>query len=299
MQPLNTVIQSSAIDLLQAIVARGEIEMLAVEILEPVVIGKLFLCIHLHRLDLQNKLLRFLHSIISASTSYVHSVNSPPEDRSTEDSHESGKKGYTVNSLLIQTITDGIVVPHNRPVMQHWLDFVLMAIPQFQPALHGIISPIADCLCRQLRVLLSDALKASQPSADERYPRVATDAEFIMLLNALERLLVFGLTQKSDANPQEDDPLVQERPGAESGGILGYVSNVFTTDNATSSVEHQLTASDLIMFSVYVLHLTDGCSHTHLAINLSMMASVCCLQYGSTWSGMTPTTCDQRWTRCP
>ncbi|KAG2138725.1 Dopey, N-terminal-domain-containing protein [Suillus bovinus] len=242
MHPLNTVIQSSAIDLLQTIVARGEIETLAIEILEPTVIGKLFLCIHLHRLDLQNKLLRFLHSIISASTSYAYNGNSPPEDRSTEGSQESGKRGYTVNSLLTQTIIDGITIPLNRPVMQHWLDFVLMAVPQFQPALQSVISPIADCLCRQLRLLLSDALKASQPIPNERYPRVATDAEFTMLLNALERLLVLGLTQKSDANSQEDDTPVQEKPGAESGGILGYVSNVFTTDNASAAVEDQLTS---------------------------------------------------------
>jgi hypothetical protein len=141
-------------------------------------------------------------------------------------------------------------------MMQHWLDFVLMAVPQFQPALQSIISPIADCLCRQLRSLLSDALKASKPLADGSHPRVATDAEFIMLLNALERLIVLGLTQKTDANLQEDDTPVQERPGAESGGILGYVSNVFTTDNATSSVEHQLTASDLMLSGVYLPQLT-------------------------------------------
>ncbi|KAG1868238.1 Dopey, N-terminal-domain-containing protein [Suillus subalutaceus] len=237
MQPLNTVIQSSAIDLLQTIVARGEIEMLAIEVLEPAVIGKLFLCVHLHRLDIQNKLLRFLHSIISASTSYACNGHSPPEDRSAEGSQESGKRGYTVNSLLTQTIMDGIAIPRNRPVMQHWLDFVLMAVPQFQPALQSVVSPIADCLCRQLRSLLSDALKANQPMANGRYPRVATDAEFIMLLNALERLLVLGLTQKSDANSQEDDTPVQEKPGTESGGILGYVSNVFTTDNASTAVE--------------------------------------------------------------
>ncbi|KAG2044595.1 Dopey, N-terminal-domain-containing protein [Suillus americanus] len=242
MQPLNTVIQSSAIDLLQTIVARGEIEMLAIEVLEPAVIGKLFLCVHLHRLDIQNKLLRFLHSIISASTSYPYNGHPLPEDRSAEGSQESGKKGYTVNSLLTQTIIDGIAIPRNRPVMQHWLDFVLMAVPQFQPALQSVISPISDCLCRQLRLLLSDALKANQPMANGRYPRVATDAEFIMLLNALERLLALGLTQKSDANSQEDDTPVQEKLGAESGGILGYVSNVFTTDNASTAVEDQLTS---------------------------------------------------------
>ncbi|KAG1736827.1 hypothetical protein EDD22DRAFT_343949 [Suillus occidentalis] len=63
-----------------------------------------------------------------------------------------------------------------------------------------------------------------------------------MLLNVLEWLLVLGLTQKPGANSQEDDTPVQENPGAELGGILGYVSNVFTTDNASAAVEDQLTS---------------------------------------------------------
>lgn len=55
-----------------------------------------------------------------------------------------------------------------------------------------------------------------------------------MLLNALEWLLVVGLTQKPDANSQEDDTPVQENPGADSGGILGYVSDSIVHISNTS-----------------------------------------------------------------
>ncbi|KAG2125338.1 hypothetical protein DEU56DRAFT_962153 [Suillus clintonianus] len=209
MQPLNTVIQSSVIGFLQTI---GDIEMLAIEILEPAVIGKLFLYIGW---TCKTSCCGPFTPSYLPQLSYAYNGNPPPEDRSAEGSQESAKRTYTINSLLAQTIIDGIAVPRNRPVMQHWLDFVLM---QFQPALQSVISPIADCLSRHLRLLLLHALKANQPMANEKYPRVATDAEFV-ILNALERLLVLGLTHltQSDVNSQEDDTPVQEKSGAESG----------------------------------------------------------------------------------
>ena len=239
MEPMNTKIQSISVDILQAIVARGEVDHLSLETLEPIIIGKLYLFVHLKRLDLQNKLLRILHSLISASTAHI-AQTSAEEQGSSEGSHSPGKKAYTVNSLLTHTLTDGIAVPHNRPVQQHWLDFVLMAIPQFQPALQGVIPPLADCVCRQLRSLLNDAVRANKPGLPS-ITEIATDAEFIMLLNTLERLLVLGLENYSEAAQQDEDTPTQEKTG-ESSGILGYVSNVFTADT-TSSSEDQATVS--------------------------------------------------------
>jgi hypothetical protein len=64
-QPLNAVIQSTSVDLLQAIVSRGETDPLSLDIIEAAVIGKLFYCVHTFRLDLQNKLLHLLHAVIS------------------------------------------------------------------------------------------------------------------------------------------------------------------------------------------------------------------------------------------
>ncbi|KAF8559912.1 hypothetical protein OG21DRAFT_1528688 [Imleria badia] len=238
MEPMNTKIQSTSIDILQVIIARGEVDHLALETLEPIIIGKLYFFVHLKRLDLQNKLLRILHSLISASTVHIAQTNAE-EQGSSEGSHTSGKKTYTVNSLLTHTLTDGIAVPHNRPVQQHWLDFVLMAIPQFQPALQGMIPPLADCVCRQLRILLNDAVRANQPGSSSAVAGVATDAEFVMLLNTLERLLVLGLANYPEIAQQDDDTPTQEKAG-ESSGILGYVSNVFTADT-TSALEDQAT----------------------------------------------------------
>ncbi|KAF9225321.1 hypothetical protein BS17DRAFT_872565 [Gyrodon lividus] len=229
MEPLNTRIQSTSVDILQAIVARGEVDYPTLEILEPVIVGKLYFSVHLQRLDLQNKLLRILHSLISASTAHIAQMNAE-EQGSSEGSQSSGKRAYTVNSLLTQTLMDGVAVPQNRPVLQHWLDFVLMAVPQFQPALQGMISPLADCLGRQLRLLLDDALRANQLDPTGPVIGVATDAEFTILLNALERLLVLGLSNHPETGQQDEDTPTQEKAGAESSGILGYVSNVFTVD---------------------------------------------------------------------
>lgn len=259
MEPMNTRIQSTSIDILQAIVARGEVDHLALETLEPIIIGKLYFFVHLKRLDLQNKLLRILHSLISASTVHIAQTNAE-EQASSEGSLTSGKRVYTMNSLLTLTLTDGIAVPHNRPVQQHWLDFVLMAIPQFQPTLQWIIPPLADCICRQLRSLLNDALRANQPGSPNAVTGVATDAEFVMLLNALERLLVLGLANYSEVSPQDEDTPTQEKTG-ESSGILGYVSNVFTGET-TSTPDDQATVSpshsDGLVFTLVVQIRSPG-----------------------------------------
>ena len=241
MEPLNTRIQSTSIDILQAIVARGEVDHLTLETLEPIIIGKLYFFVHLKRLDVQNRLLRILHSLISASTVNIAQTNGE-EQSGSESSHISGKKVYTVNSLLTHTLMDGIAMPHNRPVLQHWLDFVLMAIPQFQPALQAVIPPLVDCICRQLRSHLNDAARANQRGSSNVVTGVATDAEFVMLLNTLERLLVLGLANYSYVAQQDEDTPTQEKAGGESSGILGYVSNVFTSETISPS-EDQASVS--------------------------------------------------------
>ncbi|KIM70102.1 hypothetical protein SCLCIDRAFT_1160646 [Scleroderma citrinum Foug A] len=240
MGPLNLRIQSTSVELLHAIVARGEIDHLSLEALEPVVIGKLYFTVHLRHLDLQNKLLRILHSLISASTTYIAHLNGVRSEG--HDGLEIGPRIYTTNPLLTQTLIDGISLPHNRVMSQHWLDFILMTIPQFQPALQGLISPIADCLGRLLRSFLADVLRASQPGSTGTVLGVATDAEFVMLLNALERLLVLGLANYTELSQQDEDSSPQEKTGNESGGILGYVSNVFTVDSTSTQPDDQLAA---------------------------------------------------------
>ncbi|KAJ6601434.1 Dopey, N-terminal-domain-containing protein [Mycena vulgaris] len=253
MQPNNVAIQSTSIDLLQAVVARGEIDPVTVEVIEAIVVGKLYLCIHRTRLDLQNKLLHLLHSLISASTV----SNDPPSGSSGKqrqgdgsvdtttgpDSSQEAGRAYPVNPLLIQTLVDGIATPSNRPVLQHWLDFVLMAVPQFQPTLQAVVTPLNDCMCRQLLASLGDVLSVTFKDGlfTDDLTSSATDAELIMLLGGLERLVLLSLAYPTESASSEDDVSVADKT-TENSGLLGYVSTVFSSENVPNLVDEQLTA---------------------------------------------------------
>ena len=244
--------QSNAIELLQLIVSRGEVETPLVESIEEIVIGKLYHSIHMNRLDLQNKWLHLLHSLISASVSILESTQQAVpgkqddlvlESSAVQDKGPDLNHRYSMNSLFIQTLIDGLSVPSNRPVLQHWLDFVLMAVPRFQPALHAVVAPLNDCLCRQVVSSLEEVLRMSlqsQPYVEDLVATV-TDADFTMLLNGLEHLILLSLAYTSEMDASEDDPNTLEKSVSEPGGLLGYVSNVFSSDSSTSNPQEQLT----------------------------------------------------------
>ncbi|KAF9067320.1 Dopey, N-terminal-domain-containing protein [Rhodocollybia butyracea] len=252
MDPQNLVIQSTAVDLLQAIVSRGEIQGISIEVIEAAVIGKLYFCIHVNRLNLQNKLLHLLHSVISASIATDESsrritVGKQRPDQSLEplntgEGDDSIVNGYSVNPLLTQTLVDGIATPTNQPVLQHWLDFVLMAVPQFQPTLQTVVGPLNDCVVKKLIIALRDLLKAS--ATEEEFSAdihsANSDAEFNMLLNGLERLVLLGLAYTSEVSVADDDASSITEKNAEGSGLLGYVSNVFSSDNTQQSADEQL-----------------------------------------------------------
>lgn len=265
MQPLNTVMQSNAIELLQLIVSRDEIETPSVESIEATTIGKLYLSIHMSRLDLQNKWLHLLHSLISASISKLEFTRQAVpgkqddlvlETSATPDKGPDLSHGYTMNPLLIQTLIDGLSVRSNRPVLQHWLDFVLMAVPQFQPALHAVVAPLNDCLCRQVLFALGDVLRMTSQSQSylEDLVTTVTDADFTMLLNGLERLILLSLAYTSELDVSEDDPNALEK-SAEVGGLLGYVSNVFSSESSGTNPQEQLTVWPSL---AYLLPLSYG-----------------------------------------
>ncbi|KAJ7610904.1 Dopey, N-terminal-domain-containing protein [Roridomyces roridus] len=248
MQPNNVAIHSTSIDILQAIVARGEVDPVTVEVIEAAVVGKLYFSIHRTRLDLQNKLLHLLHSLISASTAgneqlRPRQVDASPDPATSPDlSQESSAR--SVNPLLIQTLVDGISTPTNHPVLQHWLDFVLMAVPQFQPALQAVVTPLNECMCKQLLASLGDVLNVTFKDGlfTDDLISSATDAELIMLLGGLERLVLLSLAYPAELGHSEDEQPVQDK-AAEGSGLLGYVSTVFTSDSAHPTVvDEQLTA---------------------------------------------------------
>lgn len=253
MQAQNALIHATSVELLQTITARGEIDALFIETIEAVIVGKLYYCVHLGRLDLQNKLLHVLHSLISASTIIDDRSRRSllPKQQNGEGSTELTlditpqdvpPRGYNMNPLLVQTLVDGLSVPSNRPILQHWLDFILMAVPQFQPTLQTILPPLNDCVCRQLHVALNDVMRVANKEIefDDDISSNITDAELVMLLNGLERLVFLSLAHTADTTSQDEETLSGEK-SAESGGLLGYVSTVFSSDYPTQTTDDQLT----------------------------------------------------------
>lgn len=244
MGPHNEALQSAAVDLLQAVIARGEVDVITLQAAESIIIGKLYSCVHAGRLNLQNKLLHLLHSSISAFRSHndIHAQKSARVDERTSESTRSREPTatafYLVNPLLVQTLNDGISVPSNRAILQHWLDFVMMTVPQFHDMLQPAISPLNDCVCRQLRTALAEITSASQQeSIVQDVTAFTTDSDFIMLLNTVERLVLLSLSHVPPS--QLDDDVLSEKPNQESSGLLGYMSNVFSTDAGPVSAEDQ------------------------------------------------------------
>lgn len=253
MRKFNATTQSLSTDLLQTIIARGEIDQTALETVESVIVTKLYMCVHTGRLELQNKLLHLLHSVISALTtlgSQLPMTHQPrmdllPETAQVPDvDRETVPQSYNMNPLLTQTLIDGIGTLSNRPLLQHWLDFVLMTIPQFHLAIQPVIEPLIECICRQLRSATNDTASArAQVSDTQDISSTTSDAELIMFLNAIERLLLLNLSKQIEAADAEDDSSYAEKPATDGTGLFGYVSNVFGSENPAYVPEEQLAVS--------------------------------------------------------
>lgn len=258
--PANSRIQSLSIDLLQTVIARGDMDISTLEHIEGIVVAKAYACIHNGRLDLQPKLLHILHSVILASSTIPGARQGKSKadatlavaalDLSTSSgSHvldETAAKKLptsTLNPLLSQTLTDGISTRTNRPILQHWLDFILTTIPQFSQSLQHLSYPLSECICRQLdeALLLLDAVASSQ--SENPAGQIMTDAEFVMLIHALERLILQGLS-KGDMPSTDafDETMPMSAVDKESSGLLGLMTNVFSADGAQTIPADSLSA---------------------------------------------------------
>lgn len=253
MHKFNVTTQSLSIDLLQTIIARGEVDQTALETVEAVIVTRLYMCVHTGRLDLQNKLLHLLHSVISALTtlgSQLPMTHQPridllPEATPAQDvDRETAPQSYNLNPLLTQTLIDGIGTLSNRPLLQHWLDFVLMTIPQFHLALQPAVEPLIECICRQLRSATNETASARALLTDiQDISSETSDSELIMLLHAIERLLLLNLSKQIETTDPEDDTGYAEKAVTEGAGLFGYVSNVFGSEHPAYVPEEQLAVS--------------------------------------------------------
>ncbi|KAG9047301.1 hypothetical protein FS842_000675 [Serendipita sp. 407] len=260
--PANSRIQTLSIDLLQTVIARGDMNIEVLESIESVVVAKAFASIHTGRLDLQPKLLHILHSVILASSTIPQARQGKSKADATlalaaldpsvtggsavlDDTAAKKLPTSTLNPLLGQTLIDGISETTNRPILQHWLDFILTTVPQFSQSLQHLSYPLSECICRQLNLALASLgqVASGEATSDSQTTPIMTDAEFVMLLHALERLVLQGLS-KGDMSSTDvaDEMMPMTAVDKESSGLLGLVSNVFHVDGGSAFPVDSLSA---------------------------------------------------------
>lgn len=240
----NLRIQSTVLELIQGIVARGELDAATLETIESAIISRLYALVHANKLDLQNKLLHVLHSVIFAAA-----TPSQPRRGSRGMEPESSSAGHR-NPLFVQMLIDALSRPSNRPVLQHWIDFVMMTVAQF-PSLSHSVSPLCDCICRQLRVTLSelDSMISNGKKRSVPLRWVTSDSDTLLFLNALERLVLISLSKADDMSSFDNEAGPSERTTHEqSTGILGYV---FGSENQHQPDDEHLT----VCYSRFILNI--------------------------------------------
>lgn len=248
MRKLNVITQALTIEILQALVSRGEVEDATAESLEAVVIGKLFILVHTGQLELQNKLLHLLHSVVSASDALnerrkARNAIAKPQGTSSTQLEQINTDGVDnanmrpVNPLLIQLLVDGVSTLSNRPLLHHWLDFVLLTIPQFPYILASVVAPLNSCICRQLRLVTAEirSFASTEAHLEADVCSRVDDAQMNMLLNTLERLILLCLDEAEPGSPEDSGVSPSERPTTDHT-LLSMVSNVFLPDSQTQHV---------------------------------------------------------------
>lgn len=256
----NIEIQSLTVETLQCLVSRGEMDPLMIENMETAVVTKLFLLVHSGRLELQNKLLHLLHSVISMSSASLerrHLIKSPNmvQQVSTDTLLDAGALNTefqsdphaptNIHPLLVDLLVDGIITPSNRPLLHHWLDFILLTIPQFPHLLTSALTPLNACVCRQIRIELTELAGIAEATwaADLQKDTIVSsvdDAKLIMLLNTLERLVLISLNVMDSSLADENQQMDRAGDGS---GLLSIVSNVFSNETTSQSSDPVMTVS--------------------------------------------------------
>jgi hypothetical protein len=233
MGPFNTLLQCACADVLQIVVSRAGLDDVALKSVESVTVSRLHLAVHKARLDIQSKLLHLLHSVLLAIA--------PPNITA-----ETSRPART--TFLTQVLVDGITIPSNRPVLQHWFDFILTAIPNPRFNMDSSILLLLDHIGKQLQGYVAGTLNAYKNldkfiDADT----AVSDFDFGLALNAFENLLIASLSDTPRTRDTDTDSLAAERPAPETGGIFGFFGSeaVITETETTSSASSPTNVSTI------------------------------------------------------
>ncbi|WWC60178.1 uncharacterized protein I303_102743 [Kwoniella dejecticola CBS 10117] len=216
-------VQSSAIQLLQTIVSRGDTSEPQIGYVRKSIVNQLSVAVQNRHLTLQSKLLHLLHSTITAATANkaLHHRRSP----SLNEKNHHVRPDADFEISLVKLIVEAVSSTGNMPVLQHWVDFVLMTLPQFSTS-SGLLQALSECFSQQLRYLSihldSVYIRSAASVNDEKL--LVTEAEVVMILNTLERIVIL---LAGGPNAKHED---LGKQGEGEKGLLGLMSGVFTVE---------------------------------------------------------------------
>jgi hypothetical protein len=228
----NQIIQSTAADLIQVIVSRGGVDDTLLSTMESAVISRLYLAIHKRRLHMQDRLLHLLHSILSATSSL--------ESMTGTNGDQSQHRRQVAPSFFTRVLVDGVTTPSNRPIFQHWFDFIVTTLPKPQFNLAPSTLPLIDCIARELQLALDRTMKAYQNGTSlVDVPNAVSDVDFAMYLNALESLVLASRADTNQTRASDAELYQAERVASESGGLFG----LFGSDSTAPAAEVSTSVS--------------------------------------------------------
>lgn len=247
---LNEEIHMVAADFLHFIISKiDHVDTSLLAMIHKTVINKMLYCINNSRLDLQSRLLHLLHATIlmgttptKKPTSVGQGSNSMTRDgpistfehssassQANGDSHESLFRVVGSSPLFVKTVFDALSVPSNRPILQHWMDFLMLALPFLTNYFRRVLLPVIQCLCDQIlrsRAFLLEAYADKAPNVTGN-PNL-TDQDLMIFLTGLERMLTFSL---SEARLGEEVDSVHKQEWSDGlRGTHGLVANVLGTE---------------------------------------------------------------------
>lgn len=254
-------------DLLQSLLSRGELDISSLQDIRDALITRIFICIHSGRLDLQNKLLHVLHATVAALAvsrkrrdrrSTIGEVFSATPKPSLDIPIDN--KVPTMLELLRDGLTEQKIA--DSALLHHWVDFLLMTLPHLRTALNTLLLPLIERLSARVETFIDGmeiVYDAEKKGKGRRHSSDVNEADFAILLNALERLFVVALEEARASNTQEDETTLQERPqtaDSHTGGFLGYISTALgTADAAAGQADSKPKVSDKVRG---LLHIADG-----------------------------------------
>ncbi|PWZ01195.1 hypothetical protein BCV70DRAFT_199555 [Testicularia cyperi] len=204
-------------------------------------------------------------AIVTAASRAQTSSAVSHSSASASGSMNAGSSTLRPHPLLLATLQRGFSTPSNRVVLQHWSDFVLTTLSYYRRSAASLLLPLNETLCQLVDRALVEVSASYMPSAnrptfgaelmvqphDGECPILESD--LTLLINLAERTLMQAADAGADTTGPGRDTFKEPtlpypvaladrvdgdgKPGQESAGnggggtgLLGYVSNVFSSD---------------------------------------------------------------------